>query len=413
MTHEPTVSNHEEPIRTFLQVSLALNRRVGEQKGIEPLLSTAAYEYGLETPPWGWETLGCKIEEVAGAIRALRHSPAYASRVDFLEDLLSAYAMMVREGMGEVIPYGDRVSAYLQVPGERVAQHVIDALEATLRRCFVEAGYPDEPAVAMEQWREGQKTYGADLIAQGHALLAEAKQRTQARVWPLPEAHEVQLFFPDNYPYRGYSDYSRDFKGRVFLNGDIHWELAGLRHLITHEAFPGHQAFSATREARYRAGLLPVEATLYFSNTPITPIVEGLCEIGQMLLGMDETADDRIYEAYNRLSNAVSLNLAFDCNEDGMDLEAATEKLMEATYVPRRFASRYCRFFTNPLWCTSFPHYWHGDEFMRACVTRMQDDLPSFFALVYTEAHTVRTLRAAVDARVACMAVSGTPRIEM
>lgn len=396
-----SLSAHTNTELTFLQLSLALNRRVGEQKGLEPLLSTATYDYGVEIPDWDWDTLGRKVEDVSAEINAWGADPAHAQRVPFLLDLLAAYAVMVRDGMGDAIPYSERVSTMLQVPGHRVEQSVIDQLQADLSELLVEAGYPDDPAVAMARWREGQALFGPALADHGHALLAEAQARTHARVWPMPEGHQVHLFFPTGYPYRGYSDYSRDYQGRVFLSGDIHWELAGLRHLITHEAFPGHQAFSATREARFRAGLMPVEGTLYFSNTPITPIVEGLCEIGQELVGMIETIDDRIYEAHNRLSKAVALNLAFDCNEDGMDVEAAATLLAINTYVPQLFAERYCRFFTHPLWCTSYPHYWNGSEFMHECATKMQHDLPAFFNMVFTQPHSVRTLRAAVDAHVA------------
>ncbi len=384
----------EEVIGTFLQIALALNRAVGEQKGIEPLLSTATYTYSAPTPSWGWEEIGRKVEEVEASLEVLP-----PQRAAYVRDLLQAFALMVREGMGEQIPYAQRVATYLQVPGERVPRATIQALEEELRRLLVEAGYPDDLAVAIPQWREKQTVQGQALMDLAHTFLERARQETERRIMPLPPGHQVVLSFPQNYPYRGYSDYARDYQGRVFLNGDIGWEVPSLKHVLCHEAFPGHQTYSALREWCYREGRLPVEATLYFSNTPITPVVEGMAEIGQEVLGLVETVDDRIYEAYNRFSSAISTNLAFDCNADGMDKETAITRLMETTYVSRTFAEKRYHFWTHPLWCTGFPHYWYGRELMRECYARMKEKnrLPEFFRMVYTEPHTVRSLREAVQ----------------
>jgi hypothetical protein len=274
---------------------------------------------------------------------------------------------------------------------------VVQALETELRSLFVEAGYPDDLSIAIPQWRESQTLRGEALVEEAHAFLNQAREDTDEHVLPLPEEHRVVLAFPKNYPYRGYSDYSRDYQGRVFLNGDIGWERAALKHLVCHEVFPGHQAFSTIREKRYRDGVLPIEGTVYFGNTPMTPIVEGICEVGQEILGRLETIDDRIYDLYNRYSSAITTNLAFDCNADGMDEETAVRQLMDAAHVSRVFAEKRYHFWTNPLWCTSFPHYWYGRELIRESYALMSDHLPAFFRMVYTEPHTVNSLRAAIS----------------
>ena len=163
--------------------------------------------------------------------------------------------------------------------------------------------------------------------------------------------------------------------------------------MICHESFPGHQAFSAIREQQFRAGSLPIEGSVYFGNTPISPIVEGLCEMGQTILGLMETIDDQIYHEYNRLTFAVSTNLAFACHSDGMDKETAVRLLMDSTHVSRVFAEKRYHFWMDPLWCTSFPHYWYGTEFMRESYTKMENHRADFFRMIYMEPHTVRTLK--------------------
>jgi hypothetical protein len=384
---------YDEPIRTFLQVALALNKAVAQVKGIEPLLSTRTYDYGIETPSWDWREIGLKIEFVRSGLADI--DPA---RVPYLTGLLDAFALMVRDGQGEKIPYARRVATYLQVPGERVAQEVIDGLKNELQQLLVEAGYPDDFGTALDQWREAQNVSGPEAERQGQQFLSRARAQTNLLVWPLPDGHKVELTFPTNYPYRGYSDYGKDYQGRVFLSGDIEWQLSSLKHVVTHEVFPGHQAQSAVLESTFCQGKMPVEGTLYFSNTPITPKIEGMCEIGQEAIGMMDDIDDQINDLYNRYTSAVSTNLAFDCNEGLMDKETAVQALSSATQVSRLFAGKRYDFFTNPLWSTGFPHYWYGREFMRESYRLMQDHLPEFYRMVYTEPHTVATLRQTITA---------------
>ncbi len=384
--------NGENPTHRILQIALVLNNKVGVRTGIEPLLSAATYDYGLPRPDWDWSKLGHEIEQVQKELDFLP-----IDRAAFLNDLLQAFAMMVREGQGDDIPYAERVATYLQVPGQPVPEYVIEALQRELCALLIEADYPDDLGIALRQWRQRQAIAGSALIEKGRAFLEQAAKRTNQIVWPLPEEQKVTLSFPKNYPYRGYSDYARNYEGRVHLSGDIQWETAALKHVVCHESFPGHQAYSAIRERSYRTGNLGIEGTLYFSNTPITPIVEGMCEIGQEILGMIESIDDRIYHLYNRFSTAVNTNLAFGCNAGGMDRETAIRQMMRKTYVPRVFAEKFYEFWTNPLWCTSFPHYWYGAEIMRQNCAQMKGRYPELFRMVYTEPHTVRTLSIAIN----------------
>lgn len=384
--------DQDNPINDFLRIVLALNVLVEERTGTEPLLSNATYSYAIPIPAWDWDEIGRAIERVEPTLDGLpQHRAAY------LRDCLAAYALMVREGQGDDIPYAERVATYLQVPGERVADAVIEALERDLRTLLVDVGYPDDLSVGIPQWREDKALRRDELVKEAQSLLRRAREETGRRVSPLPKEHTVALSFPNNYPSRGHSDYYCDYQGRVFLNGDIGWEMASLKHYVCHEVFPGHQAFSALREQQYRAGALPVEGTVYFANTPMTPIVEGICEVGQEMVGMLETVDDHIFDSYNRLAFAVGTNLAFDCNADGMDQETAVAQLMNAGHVSRVLAEIRYHFWTNPLWCTSFPHYWYGREFVRESYERMKEHLPTFYEMVYKQPHSVRSLREEVE----------------
>jgi hypothetical protein len=367
-------------------VVLAVSRVVEQRTGTDPLLSRATFDYGVDVPAWELDELGRQIEKVEAALDSLP-----ARRRPFFQHVLAALAMMVREAKGEAIPYAERVETYLQVPCEPISEEVVDSLADELRALLQEAGYPEELAAGIPQWRADRLVTGDTLAEQAHRFLQRARERTEERVLPLPPGHEVELSFPPSSFSRGYSDYSRDYRGRVFLNGAIDWELPAVKHVICHEVFPGHQAISGIREWRYRQGQLDVEGTVYMANTPFTPIVEGMCEIGSTVAGMVEGLDDRIYAVYNRFTSAISTNLVIAVNVDGMDKESAIARLMNTAWVSRGFAEVRYTFWTHPLWSTSFPHYWYGRELMRESYARMKDHLPDFYRMVYTEPHSVAT----------------------
>jgi predicted protein tyrosine phosphatase len=115
------------------------------------------------------------------------------------------------------------------------------------------------------------------------------------------------------------------------------------------------------------------------------------------MLGMVEGLADEIYDLYNRYSSAIATNTAIACNADGMDKETATRRLMAEAFVSREKAERSHAFFTHPLWHTSFMHYWYGREFMRQNYRLMADDLPEYYRMIYTEPHTVRTLKNRIE----------------
>jgi hypothetical protein len=386
------MAHMEKPIEDFLKIVLAISRLTGERTGIDPLLSRSIYSYGVEEPDWNWKEIGLSVDRLAKSLSIFPQE-----RVEFVTDFLRAFEIMVKEGLGEEIPFTERVKAYLQVSADFIPDSVVDGLRTELQQKLVDAGYPDDLSLGFKKWSQDQTIPDADLQNQGQLLLAEARLRTNQRVMQDPPEHEIELSFPKNYPYNGYSDYTKGYRGRIYLNGDIPYRFSYLKHLVCHEAIPGHQLFSALREYNYHHNSLAVEGTVYLANTPITPIVEGTCELGQRMLGMDDTQHDQIEDLYNRYSSAISNNLAIACNADRMDKETATKRMMESIFVDQNTALRRHAFFTNPLWKTSFLHYWHGREMMREYYSRMQDHLPELYQMIYTEPHTVRTLRNRID----------------
>ena len=314
-----------------------------------------------------------------------------ADRAEYCIDLLAAFAMMVREGQGERVSYADRLAAYIQVPAKKVPITHVDQIRLDLIAALHDCGYKNEFIDSINDWKHSQAVESGDLLRLGNKYMQQSLNRCLEMGLGIPDKHKITLEFPVNYPYRGYSNYQGNYRGQVFMSADIEWQRAGIKQVVMHESIPGHQAFSAIRDKLYRNKALGIEGTLYFANTPFTALVEGICEVGQQLIGLMTTEDDRIYDLYNRYTSAIATNLCFSCHLEGMSPEDAKVELMESTGVSRSFADQKLGFIMHPVWCTSFPHYWYGRELIRKVYLDGLMAPEEILRTIYSEPHTVRT----------------------
>jgi len=373
-------------VQQLVSIALALDDLLGEQHGLYPLLTREVYSYNIEPISSEWNALSEAIASLQDDL-----SGQGGARADYCIDLLSAFAMMVREGQGEQVDYADRLAAYIQVPAKKVAVTHLDQLRTDLIGALHESGYKKEFVESISTWKKSQAVDSGDLLRLGNQYMQQSLQRCSELGLGIPEQHKIELEFPINYPYRGYSNYQGNYRGQVFMSADIEWQRAGIKQVVMHESVPGHQAFSAIRDKLYRNNSLGIEGTLYFANTPFTALVEGICEVGQQLIGLMTTEDDRIYDLYNRYTSAIATNLCFSCHLEGMSPEAAKRALMEETSVSRSFAEQKLGFIMHPVWCTSFPHYWYGRELIRKVYLDGLMAPEEILRTIYTEPHTVRT----------------------
>ena len=370
----------------LVSIALALDDRLGQQHGLYHLLTREVYSYNIEPIASEWNVLSEAIKDLQDELSS--HS---GDRVEYCKDLLAAFAMMVREGQGEQVSYADRLAAYIQVPAKKVPISYVDQIRLELIATLQDSGYKNEFIDSINDWKHSQAVESGDLLRLGNKYMHQSLDKCVEMDLGIPDQHKITLDFPVNYPYRGYSNYQGNYRGQVFMSADIEWQMAGIKQVVMHESIPGHQAFSAIRDKLYRNNVLGIEGTLYFANTPFTALVEGICEVGQQLIGLMTTEDDRIYDLYNRYTSAIATNLCFSCHLEGMSPEDAKVELMESTGVSRSFADQKLGFIMHPVWCTSFPHYWYGRELIRKVYHDGLMAPEEILRTIYSEPHTVRT----------------------
>jgi len=383
----------EKAINHFLRIVLAISELLKETTGIDPLLSRQTYDYDVSPEGWDYSRI---VDETAALRQDMNELDP--KRSCYIARILESIEMMTREGLGENLSYEEKVSAYLGIEIDTIPEGVIDKIALELAEHLKDRGYSGELSEAVGRWKEDTTVTGVEELQKtADAFLVRAVNLTKKLVLPVPEELDINITFPKDFPYNGYSESKKNYVSRIMLSGDIGWQKPALKHIVTHEALPGHTLYYATKERLYRAGELPVEGTVYLANTPVSPLAEGLCEIGQMMLGMVEDEDDHIYDLYSRLSSAIITNIAIEYNRKTVDKARAIKEMQKKAFITELHAEKRFGFFSHPLWYISFMHYWFGREIVQKCFTRMKDNLPEFYTMAYLKAQTIGGLQEDVN----------------
>jgi hypothetical protein len=223
-------------------------------------------------------------------------------------------------------------------------------------------------------------------------MIVDSREAAIGRGMPIPSDVNVAVVVRPS-PYYAYAHYHGGFCGTVELSSDIAWTAEAIRHSICHEAFPGHVAQAAAREAaiaRDEWGMLELPV---LANTPTSPVAEGVAEHGADMLGWVTSVDERLYGAFNTLTFGVLTNAAILHHEHGQRREQIIEYLVSHAGVSRAWATYQYRFLTDPLWHTTIPEYWHGAKLIRGARLQFQGREEELYRRLFCTPQTVSRLR--------------------
>ena len=134
------------------------------------------------------------------------------------------------------------------------------------------------------------------------------------------------------------------------------------------------------------------------ANTPVSPIIEGVAENGLEILGWKTTPDDELFSTFNRLLFGVRTNAAILRHEHGEPRQEVIAYMMREAGAREDWAIYQETFITDPLWHTSFPHYWHGAKLIREARSQFRGREKVLFEELYAHPQTTSTLRDFLDA---------------
>jgi len=301
-----------------------------------------------------------------------------AVRRAFVEDTLQSLLTFVEWQAGESLPFRERASRLLGVNIEPV------------------------PLERLAQWRrqvqhvraaeDRHARSPADIERVVTSTLAEARRRAVEHIGPLPERPLMQLELAHDVPYTAYCDYASN---TIRLNADQPFSNTRLKLLVLHEAYPGHDFHLAWRERDVHAGRQPVDSLLVITNTPSSPLFEGIGDNGAAFLDWLEPAEMDDF-ALSKLRSAACVNACLMLHEDHASVDQVHAFLVDEALGQPRWAETRLRFMQDSLRAPFVFSYYLGYVAVAESYAAWRGPRGDFFTCLYGQMHSPRSLRVAV-----------------
>ena len=313
-------------------------------------------------------------------------------RTGWLTEMALSLKSLVAMFSGEKIGFAERLADQLRVDPNPVSEERLDAERVRLHEALEEMGYRSgDIAQDVGAWERDRTVPTDRVLAVLDDYQTEARQRCAALVldigddWLKPEGVTDR-------PYAAYCDYPGR---RVWLNLDFRYTHSDLKHLATHEAFPGHLVHLARREALVRDGAMPLEGAQVVTCSASSALFEGIADNGIELLDWDKTPEDAAGLALQRIRSALRCNASWMVCEEGRSLDEAVEATAGASFQDALTTRRRLDFVHHELRAPFLFAYWCGDEAVRTFRERTRDaERRLVVKTLFDHMHTPTTLAA-------------------
>ena len=305
---------------------------------------------------------------------------------------LTEYALSVltltRWLSGEQVTYEEVVAGAVRVdprpPAEAAFRACIQRRDAALE----EAGYASYQAYA-----EQNAVPASAVKDRMEALIEEAEARTRARMPRLRVPRErIGVKVVDGTPFGAYCDYPGKL---VWINTNVTYTEAELKHLVGHEAYPGHYVHMGHRDALVRSGEMLPDAAIVFTNTASSVLFEGIAERGLDMLGWRTSPEDRAAWWHHRLQWLCSIEAAHALNTKRRSEAEIADFLRTTCNAQEAWIEGKIRFVTHALRAPFVYAYWWGGTVVGRWWTRVPANrLDDAFDYIYGRMHSPTTLAA-------------------
>ncbi len=271
--------------------------------------------------------------------------------------------------------------------GEKVINNMKDQLYTTLG----EAGYQGTIKERLDAWRKDREIAGPEKTRETlEQLLCEAKEKTLALGFEEIRDFDVHAKLVYNVPYNAYCDY---MSRMIYINGEVSYTYDELKHLVCHEAYPGHMTHMAVRQQLVESGKIPADAGLVLTNTASSPIFEGLADNGNDALDWYEDINDTICKLLNQLQSICNINAShiYYCEENGTT--KAKQYMKEYSFASDEKISSRLRYMGYPFRKAYMYAYWRGWEAVEKVWKKLpKDEQADFLEYLYKNMHSVDTV---------------------
>ncbi len=287
--------------------------------------------------------------------------------------------------IGKLPRLTDQVGMFLHADCAPVTEKYMKDRCEQLEALFREAGYSGSLMDCTAKWVEKNIVPASQVKDTMLSLMAEARQKT-AKYLPLPEAlYSCEVETGGCYSAR--SDYDHL---RVIVNIDPAYTYQSLKHLVCHEAYPGHYMQFTMRKVYWEQGCGSADGLLSVCNHSSSSTFEGIADMGARLLGWDQDADDRIFAVLSDIKSAMGTASSYQKNVLHWGDDEIRSYMRKWPMIGGEGAIRSrVLFVSDPSRAALIWSYWRGDQAVSGVMDRIESkDLDRYIDYVYGRLHT-------------------------
>lgn len=340
---------------------LGLDRYYREQQGVgSGRLSADGMPIGIV--PFHWSHVEARevhswAEPLAEFGKLLEQASLLADNWErnWLTEYILSLQVLTRWLSGDGVGYEEIVAGGLRIDPAPPTPREITALQNARDAALTAAGYS-----SLEEYEERDGIPRQNVVDVMHELVAEAKERS-ARLLPrlrMP-TEEPTIEAMEGVPFTAYCDYPGR---RLGINIDIPHTRSGLKHLVGHEAYPGHFLHLGHRDALAQEGSMFADATLLTTNCASSVLLEGVAEFALTLIDWRREPEDKIAFYQQALKQACSVVAAHSLNTERATLPEMAAFLKGTCKESDAWVDAKLRFVTNPMRSPSAYKYWAGSK---------------------------------------------------
>lgn len=312
-------------------------------------------------------------------------------RRDYVAEMIDSLLALVTTFEEKPISFADRVARQIRVTTQLVPDSELEGYRQAIREKLDELGYAGGSlAEDFNRWEAQARIPKEAVLAELKALILEGRERVTATMYPM--SHEwMEPEGVTAVPFSAYCDYPTR---KVLLNLDFPYTRFSLKHLATHEVFPGHLVHMNLRERYVAEGKMPLDGAQVVTSSASSALFEGIADNGMFFLDWVNGPEDELGVALQRLRSAMRCNAAWMMHAQGMTLDEIVPIMADKALQDPVTARSRLAFLSHNLRAPFVYAYYGGDmavhEVWKTVPTERRAE---FWAYLYGNMHTPTTLR--------------------
>lgn len=290
------------------------------------------------------------------------------------------------------LPFADRIRDFLHVDGVPPTEAELDSLRSEMRSLLNQMGYSGDLAAQCSAWEKRNQVPADEVKQVMEELLDIGWDRTAERIaLPAPKEDGLKVITLSSDHFNARCDYRARI---VEINIDPIVTRPALKHLVVHEAYPGHYVQFKLRETMYAQGQSAADGLFSMLKSPSSCMFEGVADFGIHMLDWVEGDDDRFMVLMTRYQAGIAAAAAWRLHAQGWSREQTMDWLRSQNLLGGEGWVSHRMGYISPvqrgmhIWS-----YWRGERIVESVWKRVAPERRAdFYRYVYSRLHSPQTL---------------------